>query len=187
MVIARARRPTTAPGLRRTELAVVREHLAEALAGLVVVAIAGWFLAFAWTRSGSNAADSYELIARFPNVAGVSVGTDVRVSGIKVGRVVAQELDPQTWQAVVRLAVDRRVSLPADSAAAITSEGLLGGTFIALMPGGDEERLAPGDEILDTQGATDLMGLVGAVINRTGTSSAGGSAPAPGASGAPAP
>lgn len=120
-------------------------------------------------------------------MAGVSVGTDVRVSGIKVGRVVAQELDPATWQAVVRLAVDRRVSLPADSAAAITSEGLLGGTFIALMPGGDEERLAPGDEILDTQGATDLMGLVGAVINRTGGAGSAGAAPAAGASDAPAP
>lgn len=117
--------------------------------------------------------DSYELVARFPNVTGVSVGTDVRVSGLKVGRVVAQELDPATWQAVVRLAIDRRVTLPADSAAAITSEGLLGGTFIALMPGGDSERLAPGDEILETQGATDLMGLVGAVINRTGSATSG--------------
>jgi phospholipid/cholesterol/gamma-HCH transport system substrate-binding protein len=138
------------------------------------VIVAGWFLVFAWNRSGSSVADSYELVARFPNVAGVSVGTDVRVSGLKVGRVIAQDLDPETWQAVVRLAIDRRVSLPADSAAAITSEGLLGGTFIALMPGGDEERLAPGEEIIDTQGATDLMGLVGAVINRTGSAPAGG-------------
>ncbi len=138
-----------------------------------MVLVAGWFLAFAWNRSESGTGTTYELVARFPNVAGVSVGTDVRVSGLKVGRVVAQELDPETWQAVVRLAVDRRVSLPADSAAAITSEGLLGGTFIALMPGGDEERLRPGDEIVDTQGATDLMGLVGAVINRTGGASSG--------------
>lgn len=130
--------------------------------------VAGWFLVFAWNRSGSAVADSYELVARFPNVTGVSVGTDVRVSGMKVGRVVAQELDPKTWQAVVRMAIDRRVSLPVDSSAAITSEGLLGGSFIALMPGGEEEKLAPGDEIVDTQGATDLMGLVGAVINRSG-------------------
>ncbi|WP_448581416.1 outer membrane lipid asymmetry maintenance protein MlaD [Thermaurantiacus sp.] len=137
-----------------------------------MVLLAGWFLMFAWNRSGGGVGDSYELIARFPNVAGVSVGTEVRVSGLKVGRVVAQELDPDTWQAVVRLAIDRKVSLPADSAAAITSEGLLGGTFIALMPGGDSERLMPGDEITDTQGATDLMGLVGSVINRTGSASA---------------
>ncbi|MFN7173813.1 MAG: MlaD family protein, partial [Thermaurantiacus tibetensis] len=104
--------------------------------------VAGWFLVFAWNRSGSAVADSYELVARFPNVTGVSVGTDVRVSGMKVGRVVAQELDPKTWQAVVRMAIDRRVSLPVDSSAAITSEGLLGGSFIALMPGGEEEKLA---------------------------------------------
>ncbi len=122
--------------------------------------------------------ESYELVARFPNVTGVSVGTDVRVSGMKVGRVIAQELDPATWQAVLRLAIDRKVSLPADSSAAITSEGLLGGSFIALIPGGEEERLGPGDEIIDTQGATDLMGLVGAVINRTGAAPPPAPAPA---------
>jgi phospholipid/cholesterol/gamma-HCH transport system substrate-binding protein len=80
---------------------------------------------------------------------------------------------------VVTLTVDKAVKLPLDSSAAITSEGLLGGSFIALVPGGDPEHLAPGDEITDTQGATDLMGLIGSVINRSGSEApASGSAPA---------
>ncbi|MFQ3666315.1 MAG: outer membrane lipid asymmetry maintenance protein MlaD [Sphingomonadaceae bacterium] len=148
---------------------MLREHLAEALAGLVVVLFAGWFLVFAWNRSDQGPrGGTYDLVARFPNATGIAVGSDVRVSGLKVGRVESQRLDPETYEAVVTLAVDRRVKLPADSAAAITSESLLGGSFIALMPGGDEDVLGPGDEILETQGATDLMSLVGSVINRTG-------------------
>lgn len=147
---------------------ILKEHVAEALAGLAVLAIAGWFLAFALGRTGASGTDSYELKARFPNATGITVGSDVRVSGMKVGTVTSQSLDPGTFQAVVTLSVDKAVTLPLDSSAAITSEGLLGGSFIALVPGGDPEKLAPGDEITDTQGATDLLGLIGSVINRSG-------------------
>jgi phospholipid/cholesterol/gamma-HCH transport system substrate-binding protein len=147
----------------------LKDHLAEALAGLVVLLIAAWFLIFALGRTGSSGTDSYALKARFPNAAGINVGSDVRVSGMKVGTVTAQTLDPASYQAVLTLAVDSNVKLPLDSSAAITSEGLLGGSFIALVPGGDPEKLAPGDEITDTQGATDLMGLIGSVINRSGS------------------
>lgn len=156
-------------------MALLREHAGEALAGLVVVLVAGWFLVFAWNRTESGSAASYDVVARFPNVAGVSVGTDVRVAGMKVGRVSSQRLDPETFEAIVILSVDRKVRLPVDSSAAITSESLLGGSYVALIPGGEETALAAGDEILETQGATDLMGLVGAFINRSGT--AGGDAP----------
>lgn len=157
---------------------ILKDHLAEALAGLAVLAIAAWFLIFALGRTGSSGTDSYQLKARFPNATGIAVGSDVRVSGMKVGTVTAQMLDPASYQAVVTLSVDSGVRLPLDSSAAITSEGLLGGSFIALVPGGDPEQLAPGDEITDTQGSTDLMGLIGSVINRSGGSEApaGGSA-----------
>ncbi len=151
---------------------MLKDHLAEALAGLAVIAVAAWFLLFALGRTGASGTDSYQLTARFPNATGISVGSDVRVSGMKVGTVTGQTLEPASYQAVVTLSVDRGVSLPLDSSAAITSEGLLGGSFIALVPGGDPEKLAPGDEITDTQGATDLMGLIGSVINRSGTEDA---------------
>jgi phospholipid/cholesterol/gamma-HCH transport system substrate-binding protein len=169
--------------------ATLKDHLAEALAGLVVLGIAAWFLMFALGRTGSNGDAVYPLKARFPNAAGINVGSDVRVSGMKVGTVTAQTLDPESYQAIVTLAVDSKVKLPLDSSAAITSEGLLGGSFIALVPGGDPEKLAPGDEITDTQGSTDLMGLIGSVINRSGGDAGGGAKAAPAAAapaGAPA-
>ncbi len=150
---------------------LLKQHGAEAIAGLVVLAVAGWFLAFALGRTGTGGSGHYQLTASFPSAAGISVGSDVRVSGLKVGTVTSQKLDSATYQAVVGFSVDAAVHLPLDSSAAITSDGLLGGSFISLIPGGDTEMLAPGDEITDTQGATDLMGLIGSVINRSGSES----------------
>lgn len=155
--------------------ALAREHLAEALTGVLVVAVAIAFLLFAWDRGTGG--DRYQVTARFPNVAGVAVGTDVRLSGLKVGQVTRQTLDPATYQAVLTLSLDRGVELPLDTSAAITSDGLLGGAHIRLIPGAEEEFLAAGDEITDTQGATDLMGLIGAFINRSPDSPAAEPAP----------
>jgi phospholipid/cholesterol/gamma-HCH transport system substrate-binding protein len=154
----------------------LKDNLAEALIGLVVVAAAAGFVAFAWARTGAGQGeDGLILKARFPNIAGVTLGTDVRIAGVKVGRVAALELDPASYQAVLQLSVDRGVKLPIDSSAAVTSEGLLGGNYIALTPGADGEMLKDGGEIIETSGAPDLMGLIGSVVNRSG-----GEAPAAG-------
>ncbi|SNS37682.1 phospholipid/cholesterol/gamma-HCH transport system substrate-binding protein [Sphingomonas laterariae] len=150
---------------------LLRENVGEALVGLVVVALAAWFVLFAWNRTGGGArAGATRVVAMFPNAAGVDVGTDVRVAGLKVGTVAEQHLDSQTYQVAVTLAIDPAVKVPNDSSAAITSEGLLGGTFIALLPGGSETPLKTGDTIIDTQGATDLMGMIGQFVNGTGKS-----------------
>jgi len=166
---------------------VFRENAIEALIGALVLALALWFVQFAYLRTERGGGrGGYMLAARFPNSTGVTVGTDVRISGIKVGTVTAQKLDAQSFQAVMQLSVASDVKLPVDTSAAITSEGLLGGNYIALIPGGDPQMLKPGAEITDTQGAQDLMGLVGSFINKTG-SAARGSAPAGGPAGTPAP
>jgi phospholipid/cholesterol/gamma-HCH transport system substrate-binding protein len=149
--------------------ALFKDNIVEALIGLLVVILAAGFVSFAYGRTQSGAtADGYVLKARFPNVTGVSAGTDVRMSGIKIGKVATQSLDPNSYQAVLELSIDKALKLPIDSSAAITSEGLLGGTFIALTPGGDSVMLKAGDEITETSGATDLMGLIGSFVNRSG-------------------
>jgi len=58
------------------------------------------------------------------------------------------------------VSVPSDIILPDDSAILISSEGLLGGNFVELVPGGSTENLAPGDEILDTQGAVSLINLL---------------------------
>jgi len=147
----------------------LRENAGEALVGLLVVLLAAWFVWFAWMRTGGGEkAGAIHVTALFPNASGVNVGTDVRVAGLKIGSVTDQKLDPQSYQVAVSIALDPNVKIPADSSAAITSEGLLGSTFIALLPGGDTTPLKNGDTIADTQGAMDLMGLVGQFINKSG-------------------
>ena len=152
-----------------------RENAGEAITGLLVVILAALFVLYAWRHTGgSGHANGYKVTALFPNASGVNVGTDVRVAGLKIGSVVDQKLDPQTYQVAVTLALDPAVKMPSDSSAAITSEGLLGSTFVALTPGGSTTPLKGGDTISDTQGAMDLMALIGQFINKPASNGAGG-------------
>ncbi len=139
-------------------------NLVESLIGALVLLVAGWFLVFAYERTDMGAGDGYTLTARFDRIDGIGIGSDVRMAGIKVGTVVSSELDPYTYQAVVTLSVEDEVQLPSDTAIAITAEGLLGGTYMNLLPGGMEDMLADGDEISETQDAVDLLGLIGKFI-----------------------
>lgn len=160
----------------------LKESLVEALIGAVVVLVAALFLVYAYSNTAVGRSSSgYPLVARFPSASGVSVGTDVRISGIKVGAVTKQELDPQTFQAKVTFTVQNDVQLPIDTIAKISSEGLLGGNYIDLAPGGEMDTLQPGEEIEQTQGTVDLMSLIGRAIYSVTDSSKGDgdAAPAP--------
>jgi phospholipid/cholesterol/gamma-HCH transport system substrate-binding protein len=88
------------------------------------------------------------------------VGTEVRLAGVRVGTVTGMELDPESFRAETTFSVAGNLELPDDSAAAISSEGLLGGTFVEIIPGGSPFVLAPGDAILDTQSSVSLITLL---------------------------
>jgi phospholipid/cholesterol/gamma-HCH transport system substrate-binding protein len=140
-------------------------NLLETLLGAVVLIVAVGFLSFAYSSSQVQESDGYELIARFDKVDGLERGSDVRISGIKVGTVVDQSLDPETYRAEVRFTLREDVQLPADTSAAVVSNGLLGGgKYLALVPGGDIEMLEPGDEVTLTQSAVNLEDLIGHMI-----------------------
>ena len=155
---------------------MARGQLAETGMGALVLVAAVGFFAYALTAGAISARGAgYELHARF--------GADVRVAGVKVGTVTGIVLDPKTYFAVVDLTVDPAVKLPSDSTAKITSDGLLGGSHIAIEPGGAPDNLKAGGEIENTQGAVDLFGLIGQVIRPTTPATPGAQA----ASAAPAP
>lgn len=146
-------------------------NLVETLIGAVVLLVAGFFLAFAYTTGGvgSGRMNGYELQARFNRADGLVTGGDVRLSGIKIGTVTKQTLDPKTFDAIVTFSIDSRYQLPDDSAVKIASEGLLGGNFISVEPGGSNTALKPGSEIKFTQGSVNLMDLIGqAIFSATG-------------------
>jgi len=148
----------------------MKQTVAETLIGAVVIAVAGVFFTFVYTTSGiGSGSDGYRVVAEFQNVEGVSPGTDVRMSGIKVGTVVDQSLDSDTFQALLTLSIDDTIKLPEDSSAKITSEGLLGSKFVALEAGGAQTMLENGDHIIYTQSAIDIWGLIGqAMFNKGG-------------------
>lgn len=139
-------------------------NLVESLIGAVVLLVAGWFLVFAYERTDMASGDGYTLSARFDRIDGLGLGSDVRMAGIKVGSVVDTKLDPISFQAIITISIDRAIELPVDTAAAITSEGLLGGNYLNLLPGGMEEVLLDGDEISETQDSVDFLGLLSKFI-----------------------
>lgn len=132
----------------------------ESLIGVIVIAAAVLFLAYAYRESGrALTSRTYSVDAVFGRIDGVSVGSEVRISGMKVGAVSQSALDPKTYEARVKLALARDVAVPEDSVAKIVSDGLLGGARVSIEPGGSDVMLADGETIAFTQGSVDLLGL----------------------------
>lgn len=142
----------------------MNRNVIEAVMGAVVLAVAAFFLVFAYRSVDFAPVDGYDLRARFDQIDGLSVGSDVRLSGVKVGSVVDQTLDPTTFLAEVRFTVGNGIVLPTDTVASVSSEGLLGGKFLSLSPGGAEETLQPGGLVEYTQSTPGLEQLLGQVV-----------------------
>jgi phospholipid/cholesterol/gamma-HCH transport system substrate-binding protein len=136
----------------------------EPIVGALVLAIAAVFAWFAYTATGLGGHGGYELAAQFDRVGSLSTGSDVRVSGVKVGTVTALALDPKSFLADVRFSVERAVQIPDDSVAQITSEGLLGSQFLSISPGNSDKMLKAGERVTRTQAPVDLMQLLGKYI-----------------------
>ena len=144
---------------------MMAEHRAEILTGAAVLAVALGFVLYATQGLDlSGQAGSYPLRASFRSVEGITVGSDVRLGGVKVGTITDLQLNPQTFFADATIAVQDPIQLPTDSAILISSEGLLGGNYVEIIPGGALENLGPGDEIEDTQGSVSLISLLMAFV-----------------------
>jgi phospholipid/cholesterol/gamma-HCH transport system substrate-binding protein len=140
-------------------------NFVETLLGAVVLVVAIVFLSYS-TKVGEvgKGDDGYHVYANFSEIGGLRVGDDVRISGVKVGSVAALELQKDTYLAQATLNIDPSVKLPEDTASIISSEGLLGGVFLALEPGGAEEYLEEGGRITYNQDAQNLEKLLGQFI-----------------------
>ncbi len=137
-------------------------NVTEVLTGGAVLAVAAGFLFYAGQVGGvgvgNTGYDSYS--ASFRSAEGIGIGTDVRLAGVKVGSVTDMALDPATFRAETRFTLQNDVALPDDTAVVVSSEGLLGGSFLELLPGGSPFNLEPGDEILDTQSSVSIVQLL---------------------------
>ena len=143
-----------------------KRSLAEVATGAVILAVAILFLGYAVLSSGRGTAngEGIRLTARFDRIDGLSNGADVRIAGVRVGSVTDARIDPQTFGAELTIRVDRGLRLPDDTSAEVTSEGLLGGRYVSLVPGGSDKVLADGGRITNTQGSVSLESLLGRFI-----------------------
>ena len=123
-----------------------------------------FFFVFLTGDARTGSAQGYALEARYNRVDGVTIGTDVLLAGAPVGKVTQLEFDPEVLQAVVTMTLRDDIKVPTDTAAIIVSNGLLGGKFIKLDPGGAEEMLQPGDTFEYVQDAIIVEALLEKVV-----------------------
>jgi phospholipid/cholesterol/gamma-HCH transport system substrate-binding protein len=155
----------------------MRRNVIETVMGAVVMLVAIGFIVFAFRASGISATGGYRVNAVFNDASGLTIGTDVRMAGVKVGTVIAQRLDTETYQANITLEIDESIKLPADSSARILPDGLLGGNFVSLEPGAEEELIPNGGRIEFTQSAINVVELLGRFIFGSAESEASSSGP----------
>lgn len=141
-----------------------RTNAVETITGAVVIVLAAGFLGYAVAHSGRSVGAGYPLHATFDSIDGLGIGSDVKVAGVKVGSVTATGIDPNTYQAAVTFTVEDAIKLPKDSSASVASEGLLGGKYLLLQPGGDTAMLGPGGRITITQSSVNIEELLGKFV-----------------------
>jgi phospholipid/cholesterol/gamma-HCH transport system substrate-binding protein len=138
----------------------VGRNIVETIVGALVLVVAGLFVFYAFAKSDRTGPDGYEVLARFGRIDGLKRGSDVTLSGVKVGTVTGFDLDKKSYQAVVHLSLSSSVQLPTDTNAKIVSESLLGGMVVVLEPGADKKMIAAGGEIEHTQDSIPLTELI---------------------------
>lgn len=136
----------------------------ETIMGIVVLIVAVLFLLFAYRVSDLQVVKGYELNAKFFKVGGLSVGSDVRINGVKIGTVTSQKLSPEDYMVDVVLSISSEIKLPEDSIVSITNDGLMGNKFVKIEPGQSKTTLNAGDEIKKTQDFETLEDLIGKFI-----------------------
>ena len=142
----------------------MKGNVIETVMGAVVLVVAALFLVFAYKTSQLREVSGYQLSADFERADGIRQGGDVRISGVKVGSILSERLDPKTFLADVRISVDPSIKLPDDTVAEIISAGLLGDKYLSLVPGGSDKIIPPGGKIKYTQSSVSLENLLGQMI-----------------------
>lgn len=150
----------------------MQRNTLETVMGAIVILAAAGFVTLAYEAADIKGNGGYEISAEFGSTGGLSVGDDVRISGIKVGRITEQSLDPITYSARIAMAIAPDIEIPADSSARITAASLLGGNYLELMPGAEDEMLAAGAVIYDTRDPVSISDLLGKMVFSSGNNAA---------------
>jgi phospholipid/cholesterol/gamma-HCH transport system substrate-binding protein len=146
-----------------------RFNIEFAVGLFLVAALAAFFyLAVRLGDVGLWADDNYRLTARFVNSSGLKEGGFVELAGVRVGKIIAIDLDPETYESVIELSIEKGVRLQEDTIASVRTAGIIGDKFVKLTPGGAEEYLENGDELIETESSLDIEELISKYIFESG-------------------
>ena len=134
----------------------------DAFLGFLVLIVTGLFLLYIYITVDTRFFKSggFHLYARFDNIDGIVAGSKVKMSGVNIGTVKSVSLESENFYALVKIDFDKNFAFPDDTEASVQLEGLLGGSYISILPGGSEVILLNGQEILFTQGSTSILNLM---------------------------
>ena len=140
----------------------MKSDIFEFIVGLGVIIIAGWFILSVVTKSDklSNISETTNYIASFNDVSGISVGSNIKLAGVTVGKVLELKLDEINYTAEMVLGINKKIKIPNDSEIIITSEGLLGGNYVSISPGGSDIFLKANEKFSFTQSSLSLNNLI---------------------------
>ena len=140
----------------------MKSDIFEFIVGLGVIIIAGWFILSVVSKSDklSNISETTNYIASFNDVSGISVGSNIKLAGVIVGKVLELKLDEINYTAEMVLGINRKIKIPNDSEIIITSEGLLGGNYVSISPGGSDIFLKANEKFSFTQSSLSLNNLI---------------------------
>ncbi len=108
--------------------------------------------------------DRYQVMARFTSTSGLKEGAYVEIAGVRVGRVKSIEFDEESYESIVKLAIPKDVQLQEDTIASVRTAGIIGDKFIKLTPGGLEDYIEAGGEIIETESTLDIEELISKYI-----------------------
>ncbi len=133
----------------------------EIIVGLFVfIGIAGMFyMALKLGEVGGLGADGYVVTADFDDAGGIRSGADVMMAGVVIGRVERVSLNKDD-QARLALRIHHGVKLTADAIASIRTKGIIGDRYVRISQGGDDQYLADGDSIEETESAISIEDLI---------------------------
>ncbi len=141
-----------------------RNNYFEFFVGTFVLLCAAFFLMSSLQSSRTGSQSGYSLIAKFDNIDGIKSGSDVKISGIKIGSVENELIDEKSYRAIIKMTIVNHIRIPTDSSIKVASEGLLGSKYLAISPGSSEENLVDGNEIGFTQSSVNFEELLGKFI-----------------------
>lgn len=144
----------------------MRNNTFETLIGtlVLVVAIVFIYISSKFSSATQNISSGYKLKAEFSNIEGLNVGSDVKISGVKVGSVLGTILDNNTYKAVLTIKLPKDILIPVDSSFKVSTSGLIGVKFINIKIGGSEEYFKDGDKVDFTESTMDLEDLIGRFV-----------------------